>query len=82
MKLNFLLAAAFVAAPVLAASSTTETHTSTKTGDHSTTTKTSTDTAKASQTGSTKTSKGAAPTMGADILGVAGIAGIIAAMAV
>jgi hypothetical protein len=30
MKLNFLLAAAFVAAPVLAASSTTETHTSTK----------------------------------------------------
>jgi hypothetical protein len=30
MKLNFLLAAALVAAPVLAASSTTETHTSTQ----------------------------------------------------
>jgi hypothetical protein len=53
-----------------------------RTGDHSATTKTSTETAKASQTGSTKTSKGAAPTMGADILGVAGIAGVIAAMAI
>ncbi|KAI1052657.1 hypothetical protein LB507_009750 [Fusarium sp. FIESC RH6] len=65
MKLNFLLAAAFVAAPVLAASTTTTTHTSTAT-------------AKASS----KTSKAAAaPTMGADMLGVAGVAGVLAAMA-
>lgn len=55
---------------------------SNRTEHHSTTTKT--DTAKASATShSTSKSKGAAaPTMGADILGMAGIAGIAVAMAI
>ncbi|QPC60673.1 hypothetical protein HYE67_002904 [Fusarium culmorum] len=72
MKLNFLLTAALVAAPVMAASSTTLRHD-----------RTSTETAKATKTSAaSKTSKAAAaPTMGVDMLGVAGVAGVIAAMA-
>ncbi|KAH6869152.1 hypothetical protein B0T10DRAFT_569050 [Thelonectria olida] len=62
MKLNIFLTAAMVIAPAIAASTTT----------------TTTETAKSTAKATSKTSKGAAPTMHADVLGAAGLVGAAA----